>query len=544
MNSIRTGFAGLAVLALAAIAALVIAAPALAGVDLSTLYSFDWTHAAATGFALANAPLALNIQEKIKAFEAQRQATQAKADAIVELWLKEDRSGDEREQEEHKGLIAEVEATDRHIGILKAHEQRLLAGTTVVVPRDAGQDGAGSGTVQRGAGAADVSGRGPIVVRSNLPPGLRFTRFALAMAQAKGNVMLAHEIAKTRYADTPDVVNCLKAAISMGGTQHLSIVNEHPLAVQKAAVTAVAGTDTAVVQYTDLQNEFVGLLRPKLIMGRMTQLNRVPFLSRLGRQLTGVTGSFVGEGAPKPVQKQTYDNVTLSYAKVAVIVVLNDEAVRFGTIDVEMRARDDMVRGIATYIDKRFMDPSYSGTANVSPASITNGATRVQSSGTTLAAIDADVRSMFAMFATSDVDPSTAVWVMSAGVALRLALKRNAYDEPAFPGMADAIATGRGTWYGLPVLVSNAMVTSGSPAEQQIALVTQEEVLLADDGNVSIDMSSEASVQMNDAPSAGAQSLVSLWQNNLLAVRAEQYINWAARRTSNLGIALLENTNY
>jgi hypothetical protein len=151
-----------------------------------------------------------------------------------------------------------------------------------------------------------------------------------------------------------------------------------------------------------------------MIMGRMTQLNRVPFMSRLGRQLTGVSGSFVGEGAPKPVGKQTFDNVTLGFAKVAVIVVLSDEAVRFSTIKAEMRARDDMVKGIATYIDKRFIDPNYSGVANVSPASITNGATRYQSSGTTLAAIDNDVLRAFAMFASSDVDPSTAVWVMPA----------------------------------------------------------------------------------------------------------------------------------
>jgi valyl-tRNA synthetase len=67
---------------------------------------------------------------------------------------------------------------------------------------------------------------------------------------------------------------------------------------------------------------------------------------------------------------------------------------------------------------------------------------------------------------------------------------------------------------------------------------------MADDGGVSLDMSMEASVQMDDAPSAGAQSLVSLWQNNLVGIRAERYINWSPRRASNLGIALLENTNY
>jgi len=480
-----------------------------------------------TLFMLANGVVAVpakTISDQIAAFQAKRLAAQTEADTLVSKSIEDGRTLDEHETEQHKGFAAEVAAIDAHITLLRAHETLMLSKAAPITTENT-QPGAAGGTVNLQGGV--------ISVKSNLPPGIRFTRFALAMAHAKGNVMLAHEIAKERYKDTPEVGNILKAAISMGGTRDLAMVN-------RAAVTAVGSTDTAVTQYTDLENEFVDLLRPKLVMGRMTSLNRVPFLSRQGRQLTGVTGGFVGEGAPKPVQKQTFDNVSLGFAKVAVIVVLSDEAVRFSTIKAEMRARDDMVKGIATYIDKRFMDPSYSGVANVSPASITNGATRIQSTGTTLAAIDVDVRTAMGMFANSDVDPSTAVWVMPAAVALRLSMKRTSQDEKAFPELSML----GGTWYGIPVIVSNSMVTSGSPAELQIALVTQEEVLLADDGGVSIDMSMEASVQMNDAPSAGAQSLVSLWQNNLVGIRAEQYINWAARRTSNLGIALIENTNY
>ena len=534
--------------AMLALSLLGVAAAVLGLVDVA--HAFDVLGAAGSGLLLANGVGALPIQDQIKQFETQRTETLAKADEIMQKSVTEGRSLDEHEAEEHDGALAKAASITEHIARLKRHESAMLQGTTPL-PRDAGAPGGTTdpaaavqpGSMARGAGAVEFRPGAIVSVKGNLPPGLRFTRFAMAMAQSKGNVMLAHEIAKTRYADTPDVVNCLKAAISLGGTRDLSLVNEAPL-LQKAAVTAVSGTDTAIVQYADIESEFIELLRPKLIMGRMNALNRVPFLSRLGRQLTGVTGGFVGEGSPKPVQKQTYDNVTLGYAKVAVIVVLSHEAVRFGTIKAEMRARDDMIKGIATYLDKRFMDPSFSGVANVSPASITNGATRVQPTGTSLAAIDADVRTMMAMFTSSDVDPTTAVWVMGAGVALRLALKRNAYDEPAFPGMKNAVTSGAGEWYGLPVLVSNSMVSSGSPSENQIALVTQEEVSLADDGNISIDMSTEAAVQMNDAPSAGAQSLVSLWQNNLIGVRAEQYINWGARRPSNLGIALLENTNY
>jgi HK97 family phage major capsid protein len=526
---------GLLSLALMAVAATV----AFVGGDVSHLMQLDWHTATIAGLALANAPVALtvsSVQEQIKQFEVKRTQALEGASGLVAKAVEEGRTLDEHETEQHKGFTAEVTSIDKHLQLLKGHE-RVLVTQAQTVPRDAGREEGSTAEIgSKGAGT------GVVTVRSNIPPGLRFTRVAIAMANAKGNVMHAHELAKTYYRDTPEVENVLKAAVFLGGTANLSQANDPMLS--KAAVTAVSGTDTAIVQYTDIENEFIDLLRPRLIMGRMTRLNRVPFLSRLGRALTGVTGSFVGEGAPKPVQKQTYDNVTLGYAKVAVIVVLTDEARRFSAIRAEMRARDDMIKGITTYIDKRFMDPSYSGVANVSPASITNGATRYQSTGSTLAAIDADVKLMFAMFGTSDVDPSTAVWVMPATVALRLSMKRNAYDEMAFPGLENAIATGAGTWYGLPVLVSNAMVTSGSPAELQIALVTQDEVSLAEEAGIGIDMSTEASVQMNDAPSAGAQSLVSLWQNNLLGIRAEQYINWGARRANNLGIALLENTNY
>lgn len=463
------------------------------------------------------------IAERLAEFQAKRASLiEQKQDLVSKAVVDEGRSLDEHETEQDKQLTADIKACDETIETLKAHEALMLT-KAAPVTSDAGKPEA----------TKPAFYNPNITVKTNLPPGLGFTRFSLAMAQAKGNVMMAHEIAKERWKDTPQVANMLKAAISLGGTVDLAM---HA----KAAVTAVTSTDTAVVQYQDLENEFIDLLRPKTVMGRMDSLRRVPFMSRQGRALTGVTGAFVGEGAPKPVQKQTYDNVTLGFAKVAVIVVLSDEAVRFSTIKAEMRARDDMVKGISTYIDKRFMDPSYSGVANVSPASITNGATRIQSAGTTLAAIDTDVRTAMAMFATSDVDPSTAVWVMPASVALRLSMKRTTQDELAYPGMSMA----GGTWYGLPVIVSNAMVTAGSPGELQIALVTQEEVLLADDGGVSIDMSQEASVQMNDAPSAGAQSLVSLWQNNLIGIRAEQYINWAPRRVSNLGIALIEAVNY
>ena len=73
-------------------------------------------------------------------------------------------------------------------------------------------------------------------------------------------------------------------------------------------------------------------------------------------------------------------------------------------------------------------------------------------------------------------------------------------------------------------------------------LIDQNEVLLADDGQMMIDASAEASVQMNDAPSAGAQSLVSFWQMGLMGLKVERWIYWTKRRSTAVG--LLDNVNY
>jgi HK97 family phage major capsid protein len=458
------------------------------------------------------------IAEQVALYEAKLKAANDAVLAIVNKSIEEGRSLDESEAEERTGHLAEVKAIEQHIVVLRETEAQMLKAAK---------------PVEQIATPDDV--RTHVSVKSNLPPGVRFTRFAKCMAVAKGNIMQAHEIAKTYYKDTPEVINALQAAVRLGSTSAL---------VEKAAVDVGTGRDSdwagPLVQYQDMASEFIELLRPKMILGRLTQVRRVPFMMRAARQLTGVTGAFVGEGAPKPVGRQTYDNVTLSYAKAAVIVVMTDELIKFSNPQADVLARDDMVAGISTYLDKRFIDPSYSGVANVSPASITNAATRIQSSGTTIAAIDTDVRTAMAMFATSDIDPSTAAWVMSPSTALRLSMKRTTQDEFAFPGIS---MTG-GTWYGLPVITSSAVVSAGSPGENHIVLVTQNEVLLADEGSVAIDMSTEASLQMDDAPSAGATSLVSLWQNNLVGIRAERYINWAARRPSNLGIAVIENVTY
>jgi HK97 family phage major capsid protein len=116
---------------------------------------------------------------------------------------------------------------------------------------------------------------------------------------------------------------------------------------------------------------------------------------------------------------------------------------------------------------------------------------------------------------------------------LAISLMTNSLGNKEFPD----INMNGGTLLGLPVVTSeNIPATTGSPAEgYPIILASTTDILLADDGDVTIDASREASLQMDtapDSPATASTTFVSMFQQNMVAIRAERYINWAKRRAA------------
>jgi HK97 family phage major capsid protein len=132
---------------------------------------------------------------------------------------------------------------------------------------------------------------------------------------------------------------------------------------------------------------------------------------------------------------------------------------------------------------------------------------------------------------------SSAVWLMTQQTALSIGLMQNSLGQTEFPGMS----MNGGTFVGIPVVTSEGIpATGGVPANgYPIILVNASDILLADDGQVTLDASREASLQMDsapDSPPTSATTMISLWQNNMIAIKAERYINWAKRRSTSVGM--------
>ena len=443
----------------------------------------------------------MKFGDQIKSFQAALEQKSARQTELMEKAGEEGRSLDAAESEEFDTLSDEIKATEVHIKRLETMQAADVAKAKPV--EDV------SGMRDRHAGIT-------VKATHKVEKGTAFTRYVIAQCRAKGNLMQAAEIAK-QWTDTPEVEQVLKAAVAAG-------------------TTTDATWAAPLVPYANMTNEFISLLRPATLLGRMTGLRNVPFNIRIPGQTQGSTVAWVGETAPKPVSALGFEDITLRFNKLAGIVVISDELARLSTPSAEGIIRQDLVDQIAQFTDDSFINPAYAAVGEVRPASVTNGVTPVPASGTDADALRADVRAVYSQFIAANLSTAGATWVMTSTQAMAIGMMLNPLGQPEFPGLG---ADG-GVFMGLPVLVSETVPSDSNGSI--IVLIKQSEILLADEGGVTIDVSREASLQMDSAPATGAQQLVSLFQNNLLAIRAERMITWRKRRPQ--AVAYISGANY
>jgi HK97 family phage major capsid protein/HK97 family phage prohead protease len=463
--------------------------------------------------------------EQISAFEATRQAKAAQMATLMNAAGDEGATLDATDSAAYDELEAEVSGIDQHLVRLRSM-QRLMA--SQAAPVAAATDDPSASQVRGGYTPVPAfsAGRGvPIIV----PKGTAFTRYAMALMVAKGDLGRAAHLAKNETSwnsTTPEVAQVLEA--QYGGADLERIM--------RAAVAAGTAVDPVwagpLVQYTIMASEFVDLLRPATIIGRIPGLRRVPFNVKIPRQTAGSSVGWVGEGKPKPVSSLAFDTITLRWAKAAGIVVLTDELVRFSNPSAEALVQNDLIQTIAMFLDQQFTDPAIAAIVDVSPASITNGVPPVVASGTDDAAFRADLQKLIATFTNQNLSTAGAVLLMTETQAAAIGMMLSPLGTYLYP---DITATG-GSILGMPVITSqNAGLIDSvdTPVAGRIIMAKANEILLADDGQVLLDASREASVQMDsapDSPPTATTVTMSFWQNNMVGLRAERWINWEKRR--------------
>lgn len=469
------------------------------------------------------------LTEQIAAYAATRAEKSARQNAIMTKSGEAGVTLDEAETQEYDGLDVEITAIDAHITRLKALEASNKASAVAVAGTDP-------------VAAAAARGGAPVIqLKETLPPGIGFARAVKTAVVASLDRRSMLEVAKEMYPSD----NRLH-----GHIQH--VVNlPRIVSMLKAAVPAGTTTQTdwasALVDPTNLASEFIEFLRPATIIGKfgtgvIPSLRRVPFNVRMIEQTQGGNGYWVGQGAPKPLTAFGFAPITLAFTKVAAISVITEELARFSSPSAETLVRDGLRDALVERIDRDFIDPAEAGTATVQPASITNGLTALSSAGTSADNARTDLANIVSTFVEANLNPEGIVLIMPTTLALALSFMVNSLGQPEFPGLSMA----GGQINGIPVITSQYAANASGGGNLVIA-ANAREIFLADDGQVTIDASRETSLQMLDNPTnnsatATPTSMVSMWQTNSVALRAERFINWSKRRAD--AVVYMDDVNW
>lgn len=450
--------------------------------------------------------------ERIAAFEETLSAKRAEMEEMIEE--AGDRTFDSEEQDAYDALDHEVKELREHIKRLKALQADAVEKAK---PVEDVRDTEKAAAVRQGIPARAKAPK--------LDAGIAFARFAKVKALSRLDGEIPREVARSLYGENSQVYGMfVKAAVAAGTT------------------TDDTWAGPLVGEETSAFADFVEYLRPQTILGRfgsdgIPALRRVPFRTALVGQTSGGDGYWVGEGKAKPLTKFDYSRRSLEPLKVANIAVVTEELLRDSSPSAEALVRDQLADALRARLDTDFINPAKAAVAGVSPASITNGVTPIASAGNDADSVRADIRAVFGQFIAANNAPTSGVWIMPATTALSLSLMQNPLGQAEFPG----ISMNGGTLFGLPVVVSQ-YVPAGT-----VVLVNASDIYFADEGGVAVDMSREASLEMADNPSHDsdtptAAELVSMFQTNSVAFRAERTLNWARRREE--AVAVLSGVDW
>lgn len=461
----------------------------------------------------------MSIREQIAAFQAERAKKVAEMEKMLSEKGDEAKSFNADQSKAYDALDTEIKEIEAHLARLEGFLAIQAKKMTPVAPAT---DEKSASEVRQGVVA-------PATVKTKREPGLGLARVAKCLGISARHNVSAVDVATGRYGNTdPEIVNVVKASVAAATTDGSTWAK--PL----------VGDETSV--YAD----FVEYLRPQTILGKfgtagIPSLRRIPFRTALVGQTTGGTGFWVGEGNAKPLTKFDFSRTTLEPLKVANIAVATEEVLMSSSPSADMIIRDSLAAALLSRLDADFVDPTKAASAGVSPASITYGLSAVTSSGNTADDIRVDMKALYAQFIAANNTPTNGVWIMSSTTALAMSLMVNALGQREFP----QVEMLGGRLNGLPVITSEYLPTDSNGSI--VMLVNASDIYLGDEGGVRIDISREASLEMSDSPSHDsdtptAAQLVSMFQTNSVAFRAERIINWKARRSS--AVALLDSVNW
>ena len=276
-----------------------------------------------------------------------------------------------------------------------------------------------------------------------------------------------------------------------------------------------------LVDYRSVQAGFIESLRSLSVFDRLlgdNALRRVPLKTRITSVSSAVTGAQYGEQQLYRIGRMSLDGEQIEPVKTTAVIVLTDEVFRSTGTAGQTFLSAELRGAVSAATDLTFLN------------GIMLGAASSVSAGTTAANVYADISTLLDTVAAKGV--AKLYLVMGPANARRLAVKLSTSGVQAFPNMTPS----GGEIGGIPVLVTDQL-----PANT--LLLIDASAIAGDSDIVTLDASEHADIQMSDTPTTdGTTPVVSLWQSNQRAIRAERWFGFQLIRAA--GVATITAATY
>ena len=286
-----------------------------------------------------------------------------------------------------------------------------------------------------------------------------------------------------------------------------------PQRVKQVLKAAIVGGTTdpnwarELVDYGQMAGGFLESLRQTSVFDRLVNdgMRRMPLRTRIIAVRSGIEADEIGEGQPVPVSSLEMDTQGIPERKAATLIVMAKELTRAGVPGTEAFLASEIRRGVSASTDAIFLKD------------ILADAPDQAATGTGAAGVRAAARWLLSQIATSAT--SRLFWIGSADTAKALAVMETADGATAFPGMTPA----GGELLGVTYLVSD------HADEGELVLIDADGI----GGNVdtvTLSASEHALLSLGDTPPATMGDLTSLFQKNLVALKALRWFGFEKLR--------------
>lgn len=436
------------------------------------------------------------IQEQLAEFKEAKKTKMARMNELAEIVKNESRDWTEEESGEFSVLEEEIKQLDGDIR-QKTVEAMNAASAKSIIP-DA-QDRAAS----KSRGITVISKKD----KDEAFKGQNFTRMVIAKALGRLEDVSPVVIAERRWGKTnPTLIEVIKAAVS---------------GADSTTATWAAELVQSDTRYT---GDFIEYLKEKTIFDRLP-LREVPANVTIKGRDGAATGYWVGEAAAIPVSAAEFKDVSLTPLKVAALAVLTNELIRDSSPAAEMLVRDALVEASAQRVDATFFGAA-AAAAGVSPAGMLNAVVALPSNGVDGTALRADIRDLYAPFIAA-FNASNLVLAMNPALAKSIQLLSNALGIQEFPGISQDGGT----------LLGDRVFTGDNITATYLILMRPADIYKIGDSGVSVAISREAMIEMDDSPAMDSQAptghtgaAVSMFQTESTAIKIVRSINFQKRR--------------